>query len=222
MQHRVLVSLIVAAVLTGCASIREARMAVPPSLSGVSEESFGKVGWGRKGEFVLGGQAVRYERGADRVSLFDSLSVGRAPLRFTLATPAGDSHADCRAQQAELNVGGFSGAVKPWTLTCRWSGASSAKLNIGEARSPTVRQAREGAYQRGELTLGLRSVHKLEGRGLMLQQAVGYEILREGQVIGSVDLSRGVPHLRRPDPRTPLGQAVTEAALALALVWEPN
>lgn len=197
-------------------------MAVPPSLSGVAEESFGKVGWGRKGEFVLAGQAVRYERGADRLSLFDSVSYGRAPLRFTLATPAGDSNADCKAQQAELTVGVLSGAVKPWTLECRWSGASNATLTIGESRGQAVRQSREGSYRRGDLTLGLRSVHRLEGSALALQQAVGYEILSEGQVIASVDLSRGVPHLRRPDPRTPLGQAATEAALALALVWEPN
>jgi hypothetical protein len=47
-------------------------------------------------------------------------------------------------------------------------------------------------------------------------------LLQGDQVVGSVDLSRGVPRLRRPDPATPLGQAVTEAALALALVWEPQ
>jgi hypothetical protein len=221
-MFRFLSALLLAALLAGCAGIREARMAVPPSLSGVPEESFGQVGWGRKGEFLLGGQTVRYERGADRVSLFDSLSYGRAPLRFTWVTAAGDSNADCKAQQAELTLGVLSGAIKPWTLTCRWSGASNATLTIGEARVQAVRQSREGSYQRGELTLGLRSVHRLEGSALALQEAVGYEIVREGQVIGSVDLSRGVPHLRRPDPRTPLGQAVTEAALALALVWEPS
>ena len=229
MRHRppALIALFAAtALLGGCAAVREARMAVPPSLAGVPEESFGKVGWGRKGEFMLGEQRVRYERGADRLSLFDTVSYGRAPLRFTLGAPAGqaqpESHADCTAQQAELNVGVLAGSLKPWTLNCRWRGASDATLTIGEARTQLSRQLREGSYQRGALTLGLRSVHQLEHSALALQQAVGYEILHEGRVVASVDLSRGVPHLRRPDPRTPLGQAVTEAALALALVWEPS
>lgn len=227
MRHRplALTALFAAALLGGCAAIREARMAVAPSLAGVPEESFGKVGWGRKGEFMLGEQRVRYERGADRLSLFDTVSYGRAPLRFTLG-PAGsgqaESQADCTAQQAEVNVGVLAGSLKPWTLNCRWRGASDATLTIGEARTQAVRQLREGSYQRGALTLGLRSVHQLEHSGLALQQAVGYEILHEGRVVASVDLSRGVPHLRRPDPRTPLGQAATEAALALALVWEPS
>jgi hypothetical protein len=80
---------------------------------------------------------------------------------------------------------------------------------------------REGRYEGGGVTLLLRSVHQLEGSALPVAQAVGYELLQDGRVVGSVDLSRGVPRLRRPDPATPLGRAVTEAALALALVWEP-
>ena len=46
-------------------------------------------------------------------------------------------------------------------------------------------------------------------------------VMDQGTVVGSVDLSGSTPRLRRPDPATPLGRAVTEAALALVLVWEP-
>ncbi len=112
-------------------------------------------------------------------------------------------------------------ATKPWTLNCRWRGASDATLHIGEGRVQWGQQTREGRYQRGDLTLGLRSVHQLEGSAFATAAPVGYELLQGERVVGSVDLSRGVPRLRRPDPATPLGQAVTEAALALALVWEP-
>ncbi|TXI23707.1 MAG: hypothetical protein E6Q67_04010 [Roseateles sp.] len=208
--------------LTGCGVVREARMPVPAGLDGVAEESFGRPGWGRRGEFTLGGQPVRYERGADRLSWFDTLSQGSAPLRYTLGTPAGDVKADCLARQTELSSGVLAVALKPWTLSCRWSGASPATLEISERRVQGSRQTREGRYQRGELVLGLRSVHRLQGSSLPLAAAVGYELLQGEQVVGSLDLSRGVPALRRPDPRTPLGQAVTEAALALALVWEPT
>jgi hypothetical protein len=208
--------------MAGCGVVREARMAQPPSLAAVQEEAFGKLGWGRSGEFALAGQRIRYERGADRLSLFGAVASGRAPLRYTWTTAAGDSEADCTARQTELTAGVLAVATKPWTLNCRWRGASDATLQIGEGRVQSGRQTREGRYQRGTLTLGLRSVHQLEGAVLSTAAPVGYELLQGDQVVGSVDLSRGVPRLRRPDPATPLGQAVTEAALALALVWEPQ
>lgn len=209
-----------AVLLAGCGVVREARMAQPAALAAVPEETFGKPGWGRRGEFELAGQHVRYDRGADRLSLFDALSTGKAPLRYTWSTPAGDSQADCTARQTEVTAGPLALATKPWTLDCRWQG--DATLQIGEGRVQWGRQTREGRYQRGSLTLGLRSVHQLEGSALAVAGAVGYELTHAGQVVGSVDLSRGVPRLRRPDPATPLGRAVTEAALALALVWEPG
>ncbi len=222
MRYPVTVAGALLALLAGCGVVREARMAQPASLAAVPEESFGKPGWGRKGEFELRGQRVRYDRGADRLSLFDTLATGRAPLRYTWAGPAGDSEADCTARQTEVTARLLALATKPWTLNCRWRGASDAALQIGEGRVQWGQQTREGSYQRGALTLGLRSVHRLEGSALATAAPVGYEMLQGGEVVGSVDLSRGVPHLRRPDPGTPLGQAVTEAALALALVWEPT
>lgn len=221
---RLLVSVAALALLGACGSIREARMVVPASLAGTAEESFGKVGWGRKGDFMLGSQRVQYERGADRLSLFETFSYGRAPLRIQLAGSAGERRAECAARQGELSSGGLAAPTKPWTLSCDWKGGAEAdaRLHIGEGRVQWAQQTRSGEYRRGDFLLSLRSVHQLEGSALATQQAVGYEILQQDRVVGSVDLSRGKPVLRRPDPATPLGQAVTEAALALALVWEPS
>ncbi|MBV8034370.1 hypothetical protein [Roseateles sp.] len=209
-------------VLAGCGVVREARMAQPASLAAVPEESFGKPGWGRRGEVELAGQRVRYDRGADRLSLFDTVATGRAPLRYTWSSAAGDSEADCTARQTEVTGGVLALATKPWTLNCRWRGASDATLQIGEGRVQWGQATREGSYQLDALTLTLRSVHQLEGGAIATAAPVGYEMLYGGQIVGSVDLSRGVPRLRRPDPGTALGRAVTEAALALALVWEPS
>ncbi len=191
-------------------------MAVPAELAATQEESFGRPGWGRSGSFQLGSQTVSYERGADRVSLFGAFTYGRAPLRYKV----GERSADCAARQGELSSGIVAVASKPWTLSCNW--ADDTRLHIGEGRVQWAQQTREGEYRRGALRLTLRSVHRFEGSPLAQATAVGYELLNDGRVVGSVDLSRGVPVLRRPDPATPLGQAVTEAALALALVWEPS
>ncbi|MBI3346989.1 MAG: hypothetical protein HY020_07230 [Burkholderiales bacterium] len=222
MLQRSLIVLLLPALLAACATVREARMAVPASVAGVAEESFGKPGWGRQGEFTLHGERVRYERGADRLALFGSLAMGRATLRYTWSPLSGDSTADCTARQAELTTNSLSATIKPWTLNCQWSGRPDATLQIGEGQVRRGKLTREGSYRRGELTLGLRSVHLFEGSPLPQTNAVGYEMLYQGTVVGSLDLSGSVPRLRRPDPATPLGRAVTEAALALALVWEPG
>ncbi|MBL8279845.1 MAG: hypothetical protein JNL93_24480 [Pelomonas sp.] len=231
-MRRLCAALSLIALLAGCAAVREpsvatrdvrdsrdARMAQPPSVAGVAEETFGKAAWGRQGEFNLHGQRVRYERGAERLALFDALPAGVAtPLRFSWAAPAGDSAAVCEGWTPAASAASRNGGPRPWVLSCRWGSAPAAMLQIGEGQPRGGQLSREGAYRRGELTLGLRSAHQLEGVASAQSTAVGYEMLHQGTVVATLDLSGPLPRLRRPDPGTPLGRAVTEAALALALV----
>jgi hypothetical protein len=214
--------------LAGCASVREggkpaqpaaeARMAQSPSVAGVAEESFGKEAWGKQGDFTLSGQRVRYERAAEKLSLFEPLTAEvKTPLRLWAGTAA-DTASTCEAWTPQQTANGRTAGAKPWVLSCRWGSAPSAMLQIGEGQLRRGKLSREGAYRRGEMTVGLRSVHLLEGNANPQSVAVGYEMLYQGTVVGSLDLSGRVPRLRRPDPHTPLGRAVTEAALALALV----
>jgi hypothetical protein len=214
----------------GCATVREAsramreeRMAQPPSVAGVAEEKFGRPAWGRQGEFSLNGQRVHYERGAERLALFEPLPAKlQTALRFSWAGPAGESSTVCEDWTPETSANGRLTDSKPWVLSCRWGSGPAAMLQIGEGQMRRGKLSREGAYRRGELTVGLRSTHLYEGRAQPQTAAVGYEMLHQGAVVGSLDLSGPVPRLRRPDPATPLGRAVTEAALALALVSEPG
>ena len=219
---------IVLLLLSGCASVQpsrqgregraDAHMAQAASVAGVAEERFGKPAWGRQGEFTLSGQRVRYERGTDKLALFEPLPADvKAPLRFN----AGDSATTCEGWTPEQSANARLAAAKPWVLSCKWGSAPAAMLQIGEGQMRRGKLSREGAYRRGELTLGLRSVHLLEGNAQPQAAAVGYEMLYQGTVVGSLDLSGPQPRLRRPDPATPVGRAVTEAALALALAWEP-
>ena len=194
-------------------------MAQPASVAGVAEESFGKPSWGRKGEFSLSGQRVRYERGSERLGLFEPLPANlRTPLNFSV----GESSTVCEAWSQEPSANSRLTDSKPWVLSCKWGSGPAAMLQIGEGQMRRGKLSREGAYRRGELTVGLRSVHLLEGNAQPQTAAVGYEMLHQGTVVGSLDLSGSQPRLRRPDPATPLGRAVTEAALALALVSEPG
>ncbi len=237
MRHRLLTvsaPTMLALLLVGCATVRDgqpvrgrdgrnAHMVQAPSVAGVAEESFGKPAWARKGDFSLNGQRVRYERGAERLALFEPLPAHlRTPLNFSWQGPAGESSTVCEAWAQESSANGRLTDSKPWVLSCKWGSAPAAMLQIGEGQMRRGKLSREGAYRRGELTVGLRSVHLLEGNAQPQTAAVGYEMLYQGTVVGSLDLSGGQPRLRRPDPATPLGRAVTEAALALALVSEPG
>lgn len=227
-MRRLCTALSLVALLAGCAAVREparapadARMAQAASVAGVAEEAFGRLPWGRQGEFSLHGQRVRYERGAERLALFGALPAGvAAPLRFSGPGHAGDSAAVCEGWTPAASAASRGAGVRPWVLSCRWGSAPAAMLQIGEGQLRDGQLTREGAYRRGELTLGLRSAHRLEGGAKAQAAAVGYEMLHQGTVVASLDLSGPVPRLRRPDPATPLGRAVTEAALALALVSE--
>ncbi|PTT92626.1 hypothetical protein DBR42_01560 [Pelomonas sp. HMWF004] len=126
------------ALLAGCAGVldqpreardpqssrtpRDLRMAQSSSVAGVAEERFAKFGWGRQGEFMLSGQRVRYERGADRLALFEPLPGGvRNPLRFNWASPAGDSAAVCDGWTLEPTANSRLTDAKPWVLSCRWA-----------------------------------------------------------------------------------------------------
>jgi len=214
--------------LAGCAAVqtpsrvpRDARMAQPPSVAGVAEERFGQSGWGRQGEFTLSGQRVHYERGADRLALFEPLPADlRTPLRFNAG--AADNATVCEGWTPEPSANARLVSARPWVLSCKWGSAPAAMLQIGEGQLRRGKLTREGAYRRGELTVGLRSVHLLEGNAQPQTAAAGYEMLYQGTVVGSLDLSGPQPRLRRPDPATPVGRAVTEAALALVLAWEPS
>ena len=224
MCRHLALSALMLALLAGCATRpepRELRMAQPASVSGVAEERFGQPPWGRQGEFRLHGQTVRYERGAERLALLEALPAGVAtPLRVTWLGPWGESAAVCEGWTP-------SGGAQPvgsrsWVLSCRWGAAPAAMLQIGESSSRRGQPVREGAYRRGELTLGLRSVQLAEGQAGPQSRVLGFEMLHQGTVVASLDLSGPQPRLRRPDPTTPVGRAATEAALALALVWEPG
>ncbi len=211
--------------LAGCAALREgregreardraaprelatgARMAQAPSVAGVAEEPLGRLPWGRQGELTLDGQRVRYTRGAERLSLFE-------PLRFQ----AGETVIVCEGWTPSSAAGL---APPSWVLSCQWGRGPAAMLQIGEGPLRQGQRVREGAYRRGDLTVGLRSAHQREGGAPPQPKAVGYEMLHQGTVVGSLDLSGVTPRLRRPDPATPLGRAVTEAAWALLLVSE--
>ena len=98
----------------------------------------------------------------------------------------------------------------------------TARLDIDErAGAAGTRQVREGRHSEGDVVLDIRSVHRLQGSPLPLAQPAGYVMSRGGQVVGAVELTDSVPRLWATGPAAQQ-QAVTHAAVALGLLWDPG
>jgi hypothetical protein len=227
-----------ALLLTACGSVRieGARLALPEALvdgrPDVRVERLDGAGHGRSGQTTLAGTRVRFERGADALSLFGRLSLDRVQLTLDLnGTAAGDaSRGRCSGTQVDVQVGGGSAAlatrVKPLGLECRFDGPSPATLRLEERTAGGGRMQREGTLETNgpaaPLRLVLRSLHQLQGAAPMQLEPLGYLVEVEGRAVAAVDLTSATPRVRRIiTADAALDRSITQAALVLALLFEP-
>lgn len=78
-----------------------------------------------------------------------------------------------------------------------------------------------GRVQFGAVVLQLQSVHGVQGSPLPLEAPIGHVLTQDGRPVGAVEIN-GTPRLWHPPAGTPAHDAVTHAALALALLWHPD
>lgn len=223
MNLRMTVAALAALLLAGCAHVKSARMALPDVLTAagapVEELPLQGVGGKARGEFKLGPAGGRYERSASRLELFDaSLNVDRASVRYSLD----GTEAECRARRNEVQRGVLALPVRPFTVSCEWSDGARLTLDAEPLAAGGTQQARRGRYEAGGLALELRSEHQLQGTKWPLAQPAGYLLLQQGVAVAAIDLTGVTPRLWRPRAASPAQEAATRAALALALLWDPE
>ena len=211
------------AALSGCAAVRPAAMALPAELAAAVAEPVAGIGSGRSGSFVLGGGQGRFERGRDRLDLFEAVSFDRARTRYTWVGADGRrSQAACLGRQTTASVGVAVAQPRPFTFECEWSGALPARMTVSAPSwIPGSRAERSGRFSSEGVELELRSVHRVQGSPLELEAPIGYTVSHAGRPVGAIELNGNTPRLWRPAPTSPLHEPVTLAALALALLWDP-
>ena len=211
-----------ALLVVGCAGLPAAQMALPTPLRAQTPEKLEGLGAGREGSFTLAGSGGKYKRSADKWSLFDAVVHDRLAAGYTFA-PGSSAAVDarCRAQRTEASVGIVAGAVQPYTLHCDFSGAFVGALTLSADSRRSGEAERSGQLRAGDLTLRVQSVNRIEGSSLPLQSPIGYVFLHDGKPVGAVEINGLTPRLWRPPASSGLRDAVTQAALALALLWEP-
>lgn len=207
----------------GCAGLPEARVPVPPELQGFAPERIAGLGGGRSGSVALSGLTGRYERSADRLSLFDLVSRDRASVSLATDDDQGrGTTLSCRGAQLDVSAGVIAAQARPWRYTCTASGAVAGELVLeGRRAGAGTRDERQGRWSGAEVSLELRSMHRWEGAAFDSPQPVGYVVLRGGRAVGLLELNGPSPRLWRPPADSPLRPHVTQALLALALVWDP-
>lgn len=218
---------LLAALLAGCAAIKPAQLALPAGLDGVAAEPIQGIGGAHSGRFVLGTASGRYERSASRLSVFDLVQQDRAAVRYTLD---GDgTRGQCKLRGNTVTAGVAQLAVKPTAFDCdfaRGDGTAAARLELravtpaGMSAGAGTREERQGRLSAGPVALELRSIHRVQGSPLPLAAPVGYEFLHNGRAVAALELTGPTPRLWRPVDG-PLREPVTQAALALALLWDP-
>ena len=211
----------------GCAAIRPAQLALPAGLDTLAAEPIQGIGGAQSGRFSLGASAGRFERSASRLSVFDLVQQDRAAVRYTLD---GDgSRGQCKLRGNTVTAGVAQLAVKPTAFDCdfaRGDGTAAARLELravttaGMSAGAGTRDERQGTLTAGPVALELRSIHRVQGSPLPLAAPVGYEFLQGGRAVAALELTGTTPRLWRPTDG-PLREPVTQAALALALLWDP-
>lgn len=218
-----------ALLLAACAAARPARMERPAGLQDLAEERLEGAGAGRSGRWKVAGLEGQFERSADRLGVFDAFSRDRATIRLTWRTAAGPSgEMSCKAAQSEVTSGIVSAPVRPYAVDCTMRAeqadrpARTGTLRLeGRAAAAGTRQERSGRWSTGDVTLDIRSVHRVEGSPLPLEAPFGYVLSRAGTPVGAVELDGLRPRLWRPAEGDPLRDEATVALVALALLWDP-
>lgn len=213
------IAVAVAALAGGCAGLPTARMALPESLAAQAPLTLQGLGGGRAGEFALGAERGRFERGADRLTLFDALSVDRVAARYSTEA----TRASCRGRQTEVSLGVLNAQPRPFEVQCQYDGAFAGTLTLrGASGAAGTQQQRSGRLAAGGVVVDFASVHRVQGSSLPLSFPAGYLLSVEGRPVAAVELTDTRPRVWLPTGPAPVAAAATHAALTLALLWDPS
>jgi hypothetical protein len=222
---------LLAALLTGCASIQPVRMALPVPLAEEPALPFEGMGFGQKGRFHAGPYAASFTRSDTRLALFDAFIERRSgKTSFALQGPGIDGaiEAECRVAERTINISVISFNPKPMAYLCRFSHqgrALPARFELQEERSGLagmlMRQGRRGELAFDHVVITMASVHRLQGSGIETGTPIGYWFESDGVPVGAVELD-GKPAVRfAPGIDAATRRAVMVAATALGVLWDP-
>jgi hypothetical protein len=215
-----LFAVVLMALAAACAALPAARMALPEPLAAQTASIVSGLGAGRSGAFTIGDESGRFERGADRLVVFDALSFDRVAARYTSTS----TRAACRGRRTEATLGVITGQPRAFEVQCQYEGAFAGQLTLRGANGAAgTQQQRSGRLHAGGVTVDIASVHRLQGTPLPLAFPAGYVLSIDGRPAAAVELTDSQqPRAWLPAEPGPQRVALTHVALTLALLWDPS
>ena len=219
-----------AALSSGC--VREARIALPSDVQARTEriELTGMGGWER-GEFRLGASSSgTFTRRSLQTRLADFYVQNIGGGSFDVAGPELGARLSgrCGFHEEEFDTGVVVAPGARLAYGCEFArdrvplrGGLLLK-EVPTSRSLLAGRTRAGELQVGELTLGVRAIHQLEGGSLPSGSPLGYAFHLDGRQIGAVDLNGPNKTIYAPATPGPEREAVLLASLALSVFWDPG
>ena len=223
-----IIGALAATALTGC--VREARMAMPADLQARTERlEIAGMGYGERGDFTLGASHGRFAR----ISLqtgdgFVIDNVGRG--HFEVAGPelGGRVTAICGFHERELDMGALVATRDRLAYGCEFERdrvplpGGLLLSEVPTSRSVLAGRTRAGELQVGDLRIGIRAIHDMEGGRIPSGTPLGYAFEIDGRQIGAVDLNGGDKTIYAPRASGAEREAVLMASLALSIFWDPG
>lgn len=214
--------------LTGC--VREARIAMPSDLEARTEriELTGIGGWER-GSFALGGSNGHFTRRsfeADDGFFIDH--IGTSSFEIVGSELGGHVRATCGFHEQQVDMGVLVATNARLAYGCEFE-RDRVRLpgglllaEVPTSRSVLAAPTRAGELQIGDVRIGIRAIHDMEGGRVPSGTPLGYAFDVDGRQIGAVDLNGGDKTIYAP--RTPGAEreAVLLASLALSVFWDPG
>ncbi len=209
--------------LAACASLPAAQVALPAPLATQAPEPVDGIGMGRNGGFTVGNASGTFNRGRDRLELFEVVNWDSAKTRYALTFPDGArTDAACKGKAVEVTWRVLAANAKPFSFECEWRGARQAVLAVNAPMLAVGMKAeRNGRFSMNGVSLDVQSLHNVQGSPLPLEAPIGYLFSHNGRPVGAIELNGLTPRLWRPAASDALHEPVTLAALALALLWDP-
>lgn len=212
-----------ALILSACAGLPAARIALPAELAAGDPLVLQMPVGVAAGEFRLGAFQGRFERHASRLEWAGRLAQDRAVVSYTLQPT--HVRADCKLIGNTATLGIVTLPLKRADYACHFSRDGQAlaqrlELQAVDAAAGT-RTERRGRLVADGVTLELQSLHHLEGGRWPQSTPVGYLIHHQGVPVAALDLNDTRPRLWHRAADDAVASAVVQAALALALLWDP-
>ena len=229
MRKFVVPALIGAALLGAC--VHEARIAMPADVAAQTEriELTGMGGWER-GRFRLGASEGRFTRSASQARVDQLLVQNVGGGSFDASGPdfGGALSARCGYHEAEIEAGAIAVPAARLAYGCEFDRdgrhlqGGLLLREVPTSRGVLAGRTRAGELQVGDLTIGIRAIHQMEGGRLPSGTPLGYAFDIGGRQIGAVDLNGTDKTIYAPRAPGPEREAVLMASLALSIFWDPG